>query len=236
MKKCSTKENLSPIIDLKGRHFSNKYYLTDKFNTQQQVCLGFLLNCLRISQAWVFNASKTILSNETATEKRGKFSTRKTDDSDVVYVKSFISKFPSYESHYKISRSNKKYLSPFLNLKRMYREYEIQCNFEKRNKVKEWKFRQIFDTEFNLSFAPLKVDTCRKCDEYNAKKNSASFQQRQKLDQKWKRHLDIDKKVKKDFTETVEMASNPENKTEVFTFDLQRALELPSLKTKESIL
>lgn len=233
VKICSVKENLNPVINLKSKNFHNKYYLSDRFGIQHQVCLNFILNCLCITQTKMFHATKSFLSNETAKDLRGNISTRKTKDSDIDFIKDFISEFPTYESHYKVSRSDKKYLSPFLNIKRMYREYCLKCKFMKKKVVKEWKFRHIFNTEFNLSFARPKVDTCRKCDRFKVKLQSqnSNLLWRERIEQKRSEHLDIVQKIKKDFYETVKFACNPENKTEIFTFDLQRALELPCLQT-----
>lgn len=40
-------------------------------------------------------------------------------------------------------------------------------------------------------------------------------------------------RTKDDFRESVKHACEPENKTEVYTFDLQRALEMPVLQTSQ---
>lgn len=146
----------------------------------------------------------------------------------------------TYESHYKISRSNIKYLSPFWNVSRMYREYCIlfKAKFkrQKRLPLKESMFRHIFNTKFNLSFARLKVDTCRKCDKINAKLKSEklSLERKTKLDQKKAKHLKVVEKIKKEFCEIVQLARNPDSKTLVLIFDLQRALEVPCIQTSEA--
>lgn len=46
-------------------------------------------------------------------------------------------------------------------------------------------------------------------------------------------HLELVNNTKIEFDKTVEFASNPHNKTVVYTFDLQRALETPVLQTSE---
>lgn len=236
VKTQSVKVNPNPIINLKEKTVSNKYHLYDSFGNQQQVCLKFLLNCLQISKNKMRHAYKCVISNETAKDNRGNFPTRKTDDDDVTFVKDFISKFPTYESHYKLSKSNIKYLSPFLNIIRLYREYCIKCQFEKKKAVSEWKFREIFNTEFNLSFARLKVDTCRKCDEFNALLQSLKPNSKERADVEEQKlaHLNLVQKTKDEFKETINYASDPANKTVVLTFDLQRALEVPVIQTSEA--
>lgn len=162
-------ENLNPVINLKKRNFTNKYYLSNQSGVQHQVCMDFILKCLQITRSRFFAATKSIVSNEIAKDNRGKFPTRKTSEQDMLFVKEFINSFPAYESHYKIDRTNLKYLSPFLTIKRMYKEYCSKCNFKRKKPLSEWKFQHVFNTQFNLSFARLKVDTCKKCDKLNHK-------------------------------------------------------------------
>lgn len=56
IKTASVKENLNPIINLKKRDFSHKYYLGDQSGVQYQVCLSFLLNCVQITRSRLLNA------------------------------------------------------------------------------------------------------------------------------------------------------------------------------------
>lgn len=236
-KTAPVKENLNPILNLAKRNTYSKYYLSDENGTQHQVCLIFLLTCIQINRTRMFTAIKSVTSNETAKDHRGNFPKKKTKESDIAYVKDFINSFPTYESHYsnKNTHSSRKYLSPYLTIARMYREYCLKCEFKRKTPIKDWKFREVFNTEFNLSFARLKVDTCRKCDMFNA-----SFQselqnsiQRTNLQEQKHEHLQLVQRIKNQFDQTVEYASNPDNKTVVFTFDLQRALEMPVLQTSE---
>lgn len=236
-KRVQAKEKLNPIIDLKKRNTYIQYYISDETGTQHQVCLAFLLNCVQISQSRMFRAVSTITTNENAKDVRGNFPTRKTKESDILFVKECIDSFPIYESHYsnKNTNSNKKYLSPHLTIIRMYREYCLKCNFKRRKPLSEIKFREIFNTEFNLSFARLKTDTCRKCDTFKALSQSQSHGslQRANIEQEKKEHLQLVQKTSNEFHEIVKHASIPGNKTEVYTFDLQRALEMPVLQTSE---
>lgn len=160
-KTAPVKEKLNPIINLKKRTKHNQYYLSHKDGTQQQVCLTFLLNCIQITRFRMLSAVDSAASNESAKDTRGKFPTRKTKENDISFVKDFIKSFLTYESHYsnKSGHSNRKYLSPFLTIRRMYREYCLKCDFERKKPVHESKFREIFNNDFNLSFARLKVDT-----------------------------------------------------------------------------
>lgn len=117
----------------------------------------------------------------------------------------------------------------------MYREYCLKCTFKRKKPLSEWQFRNIFNTEFNLSFARLKVDTCRKCDMLNALSKSHQKGSAKQIDseQQKRTHLQLVQEIKSDFDETVENAKKTDDKTVVFTFDLQKALELPVLQTCE---
>lgn len=62
----------------------------------------------------------------------------------------------------------RKYLSPYLNILKMYREYCLVCKFKKKKILSTCMFRHIFNTRFNLSFHSLVVDSCELCDSINA--------------------------------------------------------------------
>lgn len=86
-----------------------------------------------------------------------------------------------------------------------------------------------------MSFARLKVDTCRKCDMLNASIKSTQKGSAQQIEFEIQKraHLELVEKTKNDFKESLEYASNPENKAVMFTFDLQKALEMPVIQTSE---
>lgn len=178
----------------------------------------------------------TAISNETAIEKRGRNSARKTHRNDLKFLKNFINKFPSYYSHYGPSKSEKKFLHPNLNIKRLYREYCIVCEFKKRKTLSEWKFRDIFNTEFNLGFHPKKSDSCRTCDKLEAllQSESSNTIKKEQLSKEKQQHLNLVQKSKEIFSKTVENSQNDSSKVEVLVFDLQRALEIPSISTSEA--
>ena len=74
----------------------------------------------------------------------------KTEEERVAFVKAHIDRFPKYGSHY--SRSDSNYLSPSLSISNMYDLYKSACAEENETPVSEWKYRHIFNTEYNLSF------------------------------------------------------------------------------------
>lgn len=102
--------------------------------------------------------------------------------------------------------------------------------------MSEWKFREIFNTEFNLSFARLKVDTCGTCDKINAEKKSVGtcLIRLKDIEDKRQHHLGIVEKIKIDNENQLEACCGSANRTVFFTFDLQRALEMPIISTGEA--
>lgn len=213
-----------------------KYFLTNSTGEHEEVCFKFFLKCLQVSSSSVYRAIKSVAKNEIAIERRGQFPTRKTKESDLLFVKKFIRKFPSYPSHYGAPKSNKRYLNPNMNIKRMYKEYCIVCKFQKRKIVSEWKFSYVFNTCFNLTFHPRRVDTCRKCDKFKAEIQSERTNTVKKLFlvQQRNEHWRIVRQTKKIFNETKNMVRDESNNAEMLVFDLQRALELPLISTSEA--
>lgn len=234
VKRQKTKENLNPIFLQKK--MSNEYFFTDQVGDHQTICKTFLLKCLQITPSRLSRAINSSIQNEAGRDHRGQHFKRKTNDADIDFLITFIKRFPVYESHYSSKTTNTKYLSPFLNIRRMYREYKLVCDFEKRKLLTEWKFREIFNTKFNLSFHPLVIDSCKKCDIFKAAMDSPalSFDERERLLVKKNDHLATVRLVKKEFEESIKLARMSDAATEVLTFDLQRALELPSIKTNEA--
>lgn len=125
-------------------------------------------------------------------------------------------------------------MNPNLNIRRLYKEYEIICEFKNRKVLSEWKFRHIFNTEFNLEFHPKSVDSCKTCDEFRTLMQSDATKKKEKLSVKREQHLQLVKRTKEIFDDTVKQARNDSSKTEVLVFDLQRALEIPSISTSEA--
>lgn len=228
------RDNLNPVTT-KKRHKCD-YFLANDSGHQENVCFQFFKKCIQISDTVVYNAIKSVIPNEPAVELRGRFSSRKTRESDENFAQKFIKKLPAYRSHYGASKSDKKYLHPNLNITRLYREYSIVCSFKKRKVLSLWKFREIFNTKFNLGFHPKKVDTCRTCDKLEALIQSVGSNTKYKdqLSKQKHQHLQLVKRTKENYNDTINDAKNSTANTEVLTFDLQRALEIPSISTSEA--
>lgn len=234
MKSRPTKEDFNPVTIKKRTTYI--YFLTNDCGIREEVCFDFFSKCIQVSKKSLYHAMKTTISNEGAHDNRGRVSTRKTRERDLHFVRKFIKKFPCYSSHYGPSASEKKYLHPNLNIKRIYKEYSILCDFKKQKVLSEWKFRHVFNTEFNLGFHPKKSDSCRTCDKLHALVQSEAtytVKKDQLLKQK-QQHLNAVKRSRDTFCDIVKHSQSESSKVEVLVFDLQRALEIPSISTSEA--
>ena len=119
----------------------------------------------------ITNALKRKLENGTPqSDKRSKHVPHnKAKSTDEERVCRFIEKFPTYESHYCRRDSSRKYLSPELNMTKMFKLYLEECKHNNHTAVSLYMFRHIFNTKFNLHFKQPKMDTCQTCDEFRAK-------------------------------------------------------------------
>lgn len=241
MKKVETKRSaFLPIFDAKNRNLTGEYSFVDENGVKQQVCRHFFMNCLQVTPSRIYSALKTLKNNPGANELRGAHpSYRKTNPEDVEAVKGFIRAIPCYESHYGRSSSKKKYLSPELNVIKLYREYrnliefKNQTNIRKDKVLSEYMFRHIFNTQFNLAFKRRKTDTCKVCDEYENRFRSSVVPPQAKNDIKKQKeiHLELVKATVENFKKNVENALNSEGQITILTFDLQKTLATPSIET-----
>ncbi|GBM66086.1 hypothetical protein AVEN_169758-1 [Araneus ventricosus] len=142
--------------------------------------------------------------------------------SDVVnFIEDHIRNFPCEESHYSRTKNiHKKYLSPLLSLKKMYDLYlsEVNANNQpEKFKISESTYRNIFSSQFNLSFGHPRSDTCGTCEKGEVDEiHVANYHQTFEM-QKFDREL-------------------PKQKSDVayLTVDLQQTMPLPKLSVSKA--
>ena len=92
----------------------------------------------------------------------------KIPDESRQFVINHIKSFPRYKSHYsQQDNPNTRYLSPVLNIKRLYKLCVERSKEENKIPVKESYYRKVFNCEFHLRFHRPHSDTCDKCDKLN---------------------------------------------------------------------
>lgn len=233
-KRESVKENLNPRINLKNREFFSTYYFSDASGEVQRVCLGFVTKLLQINRVKVFRAVSSTKNNPFAIDRRGKTSKPKTATEDVTFAKQFIQSFPRYESKIESNSFDVKYLHPSLTLNTVYHLYGNSCEFKQKKKVSKSVFMRILKTNFPHlhAFKPEK-STCSDCESINKQKKikvlspeTMANVQKQEDD-----HFAAVREFKNEF---INIVNDPEFGVEVFTFELQRPLQMPLLPIDES--
>lgn len=203
-----------------------QYVIPDEHNNQLRVCKTYFLAMLQISWGRLYRClNKTEVA--AVIDARGKASSRKIDDSDVV---EHIKSFPCYQSYYtRKDNDNKRYSSPDLNIKKMYDLYKQKCESENKNPVKEKYYYQVFSQKFNLHFKPPSKDSCSNCDKL-FQKISAETDERKTADLKAERELHL-RRAEQARAELKKDAAEASQDKYVCTFDLQKALPFPKLTT-----
>ena len=188
-------------------------------NAEHKVCKTFFIHTLDISDQRIYTAvSKKVAAGISSGEGRGKHSNRpnKTQEDQLAKVRNHIKSFPCIESHYCRRDSNKSYLSPDLNVKKMYRLYVSKC-FEDRSKpVSVSIYRRIFDRDVNLAFHHPVKDQCDLCTKY---KNSSDAE---KLEMKeiYDNHIRNKDKSRENKSKDKEQADQSQGKFISACFDL----------------
>lgn len=177
-KRRKQKQNYNTRND---RKFSHSYFIYQKNNVQVIVCKQYFLDTFQISNGRLHR----LLRNTEISNRRGQSggSRRNTAEHSVNEVKEHISSFPAYESHYTRSHHTpgRKYLSPYLDIRKMYNLYKDRCIEQNIAYVKEWTYRKVFNNEFNLHFHHPRKDTCQKCDLLKSKITVAENDEETKL-------------------------------------------------------
>ena len=148
--------------------------------------------------------------------------------------KRHIQQFPVEESHY--SRSDNphtQYLSGELSLSAMYRLYQEDCKATNAKPVKEWFYRNVFNTQFNLRFKRPRSDTCKTCEELKIGIETAPEDERQRL----KTRLDLHHRkaqAARDAMKADTKHAAEDDATLCISFDLQKTLDTPKLPVGEA--
>lgn len=168
-------------------------------------------------------------------DKRGKHPPVNTTPLEVLKsVRSHIEKFPRYESHYSREKSKREYLGSEINITTMFRMYTDECDERGIQKCSEWKYREVFSKEFNLSFHPPTNDTCDICDKYMVlEKQSTAEEEKLNLAKMKESHLkEADNRYKLKAEDKIRSKGNA--KETVVMMDMQKCLPTPSLKNCQS--
>lgn len=192
-----TETSLNQEISPRKR-FSRKFFF--KIQSKEiPVCETMFLNTLSISKKWIETAlKKNKTGNEIIDDKREKTKNhpRMIDPLKKQSVVDHINAFPKRESHFLWKCTTREYLEENLSIARMYELYIPWCEDNGRPAAWERKYRDIFNTEFNLDFFQSKKDRCNECEVFG----TASDERKEALWSDYDNH--IKNKIKaRDFKE-----------------------------------
>lgn len=137
-----------------------------------QICQKAFISIFGITNQRIITAKKSLVTTgQSPIDNRGKHRNRphaKTEETKN-NVHDHLSSLKGRKSHYSLKKTNKVYLPEELNVKKLHNMY-----IEKypNNPVSYEYYRNIFTTEYNISFGYPRKDSCSKCDEIKAKKTS----------------------------------------------------------------
>ena len=144
------------------------YFLT--INQEQvQVCKPTFLSTLGIGEKAIYHTVNHRSENGiSGHDRRGGKKPNHSTSADVLNeIREHIKFFPTVESHYCRSSSQKTYLEQNLNLVKMYELYVEHCGETGKTPAKICMYRKVFNEDFNIAFHKPKKDLCSKCFTYD---------------------------------------------------------------------
>ena len=227
-----SKTILATPTDQKRTLFKHKRSKSVQYSMQNgegelvKVCKPFYLNTHKISQSRIKGHLKHIeeVGNPVNTDHPSPAT--KLPERKVHLVRCHIESFPYLEPHYVRKETNRIFYPRGLTISRMYSMYKTKLISENQRDeiVKEWKYREIFNTQYNISFKPPDKDLCDKCELYKLKVKAGTVTTEDTAADK--AHI-----KSKNSTRAQRQADheNEDQKTLVVSFDLENVFALPRI-------
>lgn len=141
-----------------------KYFIPNHNSENIPVCLKTFLGVLNISRFRINRISNKF--RETGTlikELRGGDRVSQKYKQKKESVMNFINSLRCSEPHYCAGSTNQRYLPAELTIVKLWKMYNSSVEGNNNLKVKQWYFRNIFNTSYNLGFGSPRVDVCSIC-------------------------------------------------------------------------
>lgn len=219
---CKNKCNIVISEDIQHNIFKEFYALGDLSSQDQVIMNGIQIN----------DKNRSTCSDTGIAPKSGRSLHQphnyNAESREIImnHIKSFL----AHESHYSRRNTSCLYLSPSLNIQKMYDLYKVYCQEKEIENISSYSLYRIMFEKTGLKFKQPYVDTCKTCDEFNIKSKYVSGNELIDLNNKNQEHHEM-----------VESAYNSKNLNKqlldtnsglkVIVFDLQQCLPTPDLKT-----
>jgi len=138
----------------------------------------------------------------------------------MLLVRQHIESIPALDSHYRRENTNKQYFEDCtLNITKIYQLY-LDWIPPGTSPVKDWKYRQIFNHEYNYGFSPPKNDICDVCSLFKARQTAGDVTEEYELEFERHHHEKIAIKSDRDKDRLV-------SDSVVLCFDLENVFSMP---------
>lgn len=231
------KENLNPITPKKMKKYQYISGLT--LGEFCEVCLTFFSKLLQMKRKTIYKAICSEAINPLGTDLRGKHPKKIIRARDIQVIEEFVRQFQTYESQYHPHKDSKKFLHPNLNMNGLYEQYKDLCAFRKGKAVSKSFFVQVFKRYFDLAFVKeRKLKKCLQCYAIDRKLKRSVIrpQSKSKLRNKRLKHLQLVRKVNKEFAEDIEKVQQLDSSVQILTFEIFDPFELPSISENTTIM
>lgn len=219
--------------EVSRRSISRAYQVTYN-NVTTKVCFSGFMAMHGISKRRIDNALRKMTHTSVPVpDQRGRHTpANKIVGERAEHVREHIRLLPAMTSHYSRAKApNRLYLDSTLTIRKLYDMYLswMAQTYPQESRVTFHYYSDVFRKDFNISFAPPKVDTCTTCDTINmtitnATTDGEKLAQQAKLDE----HLK-EARAAQDFVKRLKN-DNDEN-TRAVCMDLQQILPTPKLHT-----
>lgn len=205
------------------RKIATKYHIINLRGSLIPVCQKTFLDVLLIKKDRVKGIMSRYYKSGGNHPKENRGGDRKSEKylPKKLSVQQFIEKFKCEESHYCRSKTQRLYLQPELNIKKMWRLYNAENDSDLR--VQQSFFRKIFNTYYNIGFGSPRTDVCSAC---------ISLQERIKTerDPLKKQELMTEKRIHRlKYKAFYQILQDNDPSIKIITFDCQKNQALPKL-------
>lgn len=215
-----------------SRRQSTVYYtIPDGSGKHVQVCRKTFSEIFALSHRKVQElVERKKRGDATFKDQRGRNTKLKKFSLDLrLEVREHINSFPREENHYSRNKSSKEFLSPDLNINRMFLAYKKKFP----NSIATYKYYSgVFHKDFSmLRFGRPKSDTCSTCDHLNNKIKATPPNDPQKhvICKKLELHHRKAEKARSQMKNDMAASQTIESDSNVISIDLEQVLFIPTL-------